>query len=245
MLSRPHKMTFCLFCLALFLQSAPSMGEQKKLSRFAKDIYAWGRRFSQKLPTGWRMEWYPSQLSELSWLASPAEGYRIRFIHETRKVYIPAPIPEQNKHPMQWKALECSLHFYPKKGHYRAEWTRLSLHKPARIFAILRNTVVFQPDRFTAEEYPCPEILKTFRKYHPKVLSYRRIPISKYPKALKKQDIQDLLRFKNHAEIRFNAPWKKALWRNIAKRLGVRSIVLRYRTEDLERYEVIDTSKTR
>lgn len=243
MLYRPLLLLFCLLSLSCLCIPATGYTKDRRLSHFAQKVYNWGKSFSKQLPVGWRMEWIPSRLSEIHWDAAPAEGYRIRFVHETRKVYIPRPIIEVDKPTMQWHPHTCSLHLYPQVGNYTAQWTRLSMHRPAQVFVLLQGMIFFQPDRFASEEFPCVEVFEAIRKHHARAFRTRRLTSQQYSKILLGKGTKQVLLLKNYAFIDFRHPLKKKNWKKIARRLNTKNLVLRYHSEDLLQKQILSFAK--
>lgn len=243
MLYRPLLLLFCLLSLSFLCLPATGHAKQQRLSQFAQKVYNWGKDFSKRLPVGWRMEWTPSRLSEIHWDAAPAEGYRIRFVHETRKVYIPRPIIEIDKPTMQWHPHTCSLHLYPQVGNYAARWTRLSMHRPAQVFTLWQGMIFFQPDRFASEEFPCAEVLQAVQKHHAQAFRVRRFAKKHYPRELLSKPIQQVLLLKDYALIDFDRPFEKKNWKPIARKLSVKNLVLRYRSEEQLQKQILCFTK--
>jgi hypothetical protein len=133
---------------------------------FAKSVLSMGRTFRKILPKTWNLEWSPSTLRQIHWQAGPQSGFRMRFVHRKQKVAVPIPFPQFGKghRNTQLIPLRCSLHFYPREGLYEAHSSRISRLAPARLLGVTRAALVFLPDRFSAKEFPCPSVIRSFRK---------------------------------------------------------------------------------
>jgi hypothetical protein len=226
--------------LITFLLLSPQVSAQKSpLTPFARSIQAWGQRFSTHLPEGWRIEWKPSQLPDIGWFAMPTEGYQIRFVHETRKVFIPVPSADGRPPTMAWHPHQCSLHFYPKKGYYQAHASSFSLPPPARLYAVISEALIFLPDRFSTREYPCPLILERFQKRYAKEL---RLLSSSSLNALRAK-LPMLSRIEKrlyYTSFFFNTKpiWSSPQWRAWMRRSRIRTLFLLVEKEKIRTFSI-------
>ena len=172
------------------------------------------------------MEWKPSQLRDIGWFAMPTEGYQIRFVHETKRVFIPVPSVDGRPPTMAWHPHQCSLHFYPKKGHYRAHATSFSIPPPAHLYAVISKALVFLPDRFSTQEYPCPLLLERFQKrfvrelrLHASSLTPFKSKIPMLSRIEKRLYYTSLILNKEH-------PWSSPQWRAWMRKNRIRTLFL-------------------
>jgi hypothetical protein len=113
------------------------------------------------------------------------------------------------------------------------------MHRPARIFGLQQTMILFQPDRFAAEEYPCTEVLDAVRKHSPRAFRFRSLPKQNHPKELKGEAIKQIRLYKSHAIIDFHQIWKKRTWKKVSKKLRVKNLILRYASEELIQKKIL------
>lgn len=183
-------------------------------------VFRLGQAFQKRLPAGWRMDWESTSLRKVQWQAGSQEGHKIRFSHVTKKVLVPVPFPnfrQLGKKNTEVVPMRCTLHFFPRQGIYRAYDNRINRMTPAEIVAITPKAIVFLPNRFLAKEFPCPEILKRFRR-HTRALRFgRRVP-RRWIRTLTKLGLSKgkIRRFRNYVQLSFIGaprplPWKKLI----------------------------------
>lgn len=192
---------------------------------FAKRLLRLGRRYRKSLNKDWSMEWSLSRLRDLRWLASSQEGFRIRFVHKRKRVAVPVPFPNaQGGRKTKVVKLRCSLHFYPRKGRYQAQTSPIVQLPPAKVRAVLRHMIIFQPDRFQAMEYPCPEMIKRFLHFvnatRPGVSIKRKLRT-----LFRRKSIKEAKRYPYHVKVLLRRS-SKTRWRAVARRAGVRTVLL-------------------
>lgn len=244
--------TFSWFWLCLILLSFPNVSWgvkgrfpllQTKTQKstysdpFSKKIMQIGKRLRKHLPSQWSMEWSFSHMRDIRWLAHHASGVRIRFVHQSKRVRIPKATPDTHKkiHLMQVVPLRCSVHFFPRKYTYKMHKSRIARIEPARIIGILKDSVVLQPNRFLAEEHPCPKIMQIVRKT-------LRIPTRGRPWFQDQDPIQHSSLFPYHLDVtvRRAAPWPWKYWGQRSKK---RTIIVRYKTRWTEQITIFNRRK--
>lgn len=196
---------------------------------FGRKVFRWGRRFRKALPQTWSMTPDYSQLSSIQWNASPRNGYRIRFIHNKHKVAIPTPYPRFTNPQKNTLVIpkRCSLHFFPRKGRYESFSSTIVRTPPARLIGVLRHAIVLQPDRFLHKEYPCPKVLKRFRRFTRRA-AFRRMS-RRQRRILRKLKLPTKhARISRYAlSLRLRNRPKNALLQKLAKQLKRRTIIIK------------------
>lgn len=207
---------------------------QRKYSQFGRYVYQWGIRFQKKLPKGWRMEWETSELRKIQWQAGSQNGFQIMFVHETKKVPVPVPFPDFSdpKGNTELVPMRCSLHFFPKKGTYRGFDSRVTRMTPARLITVTHKAIVLQPDRFLAKEFPCPDILKAFRRYS---RVSRRGWRSRYKtrRLLRRLKVRryKIRRFRHYLRLSIKGKPRKLPWSRIRRTSRKQSLVVHFRSD--------------
>lgn len=205
---------------------------------FAPVIMRLGQEFHKTVKKQWRMEWSLSSQRELHWRAGAQQGYRIRFVHRSRKTVVPKPFPDFSKPDANTEvvALRCSFHFFPRRGSYRAQESALLRHKPARLVAVSKQALIFQANPFLARERPCPRLRR-------RLLRFLKIPKSK------KTVTRTCRRLMPKKTLRRAQLWGRALWlqmrqdkafnyRALARRFQVQTLVLEHKTPEQRTTEV-------
>lgn len=209
-------------------------------SAFARYVFRWGQRFQTKMPKGWRMDWEPSQLTEIQWQAGPQLGYQIRFEHVSKKVPIPVPFPDFRNPGGNTLVvpMRCSLHFFPRTGEFVAHDSRISRMKPATVLGVTSQAIVLQPDRFMAKEYPCPDILRAFSRFirggrrgqvHPQIhQTLRRMKLRRYR----------VQAYRHHVAITITGPKQTLPWKKLLSFLRKKTLLVQFR-DPLQRWDMI------
>lgn len=200
-------------------------------SPFARYVFRWGQQFQTHLPKGWRMDWEPTQLTDIQWQAGPQLGYQIKFEHVTRKVPIPVPFPDFKNPTANTLVVpvRCSLHFFPRSGAFQAYESPISRITPATLIGVTEQAIVLQPNRFLAKEYPCPDILLAFSRFTRPF--HRGKPVhTKVHQILRRAGLRryKLLRHKHHLMLSITGPKQSLPWRNILLATRHKTLVIRF-----------------
>ncbi|TNE48188.1 MAG: hypothetical protein EP343_16380 [Deltaproteobacteria bacterium] len=211
---------------------------RRKYSAFGRYVYHWGERFQKKLPKGWRMEWESSELRKIQWQANPLDGFQIQFVHETHKVPVPVPFPDfQNpKGNTELVPKRCSLHFFPRKGKFGAYESRVSRMTPASVVTVTKKAVVLQPNRFLAKEFPCPEILKAFRRFS-RVSQRGWRGYRRTYRLLRRLKVRraKLRRFRNYLRVSIPGKPRKLPWKRLMRSSRRSTLVVHFK-DDVNRW---------
>jgi len=216
----------------------------------ARATLAWGKAFRKQLPKGWEMQWGASRLRRLGWMANHQPGFRIRFVHRKRKVVVPVPYPTFGAKDKNVKVipLRCSLHFYPRAGIYRAHRSQLARLPPAALVAVTSRAIVLQANRFRAMEYPCPKLLKRFRK-HEKVKGKGQPIRAPWGGKSKPAWLRKATLFPHHVELvttgaKASRAALKRGWKALLRRTKRRTLVVRTHTSQFKKIAIYNGKST-